>query len=1290
MSEGALGMLIGKYKKILKKCGLLNTLAAMALAGAIGVGSVSAMAADSITISDNHQVADNINETFGNIDIASGGSLDIARRGKVTGDAVVVSQGGSLTSAGHIHVGNFQVGNSGSTPNTGLVATSLATSGSVTSADLGFGYNGKVTVTGGDMTVGAINFGNSDNAGILEIKGGEFIVDNLSMRTDKLVENPGTTAIATIGLNGSGELTVNDTLKLMGGDYTSTFGPSTFLHVGKLQMDEGATWTQATGTLHLKKNGGGDVFSGSMLYQDGGNVVIGSRNRPTEKHTFTPEFYLYGGNLTTYGAVDMANLRQNHGTANISQDSILNLGTIDMEDMDGRINVNGKLAVTKAFNWAGQLAINSGGEVDITTQATAHGWDGGSLDNKGTLIINGNVNLDSGFQVNTPGTIHVFAEGNKAAGVNISDKETFDALRKGSLILGGANGSQTAKDTSFIGVNIPLTFAASDFVGINDASAGKIAIGDYGRINVNNSVTIDGDNLAVGDTKYALPYNSRMGDIKAYNIFLNPNGDTFTLAAGSLYATGSPNGNSGNNVVSIKDGNGTLHVDGGRLRLGSVFGGDAQFSKGGYIAGNIIVGNNTQTTDSSMKVAYGNWTVTGDLTINKSGYLDISSIDPENPGAVTKDLVLNVSKKFALNGGTILIDSGAALNPKITAGNADTVITVGGDSSGTFTSESIKMEGGAINLDPPFGVAGDLANVTLAGLRFESDSMDARINIGRNSMLTLGSSDTSWLTARIAEYQNAGMGTWGVGITSALGIRSPQTLAAIGGINVDGNWTQGGNPAAVNTARFAAKSLLVIDADSLGGKTALSGNGSGTLTVEPDARLLVSGGKVDQDVVVTADFSKAEISEAGWSANLATNTPLMAATGEELANGNYIVHLNRAGWGKDIFTGLSSELADVVDQAFIDGLNVDSSARGLSFISRAVDNDYIGKNNPALAAATIESAARMAVIGAVPQITLAANSAAGTAITQRTSLALPDAGLQSVDANGNINQDQAIHGKGFALWLMPLFQSANGFGMEAGNFDYDFSGNLGGVALGADYTFDNAIRAGISFNIGGGYAQGTGDLNKTTNNMDFWGIGAYLGWSANNFGLTADINFTSTYNKLKQELPASMQMEDLKSDITAWAISTGLRAEYKFNTDFMDIIPHVGFRYINLNTDSYDINSGGTVVEGDSFTQNIWTFPVGVSFSKSMDLNNGWHIKPLLDLNITPATGDIKAKTKVRFTGTASEAEIDTKMMDYVTYGGTAGIEFGNDSVSVGINYHGQFGAESSAHGVFGMFRYEF
>lgn len=87
-------------------------------------------------------------------------------------------------------------------------------------------------------------------------------------------------------------------------------------------------------------------------------------------------------------------------------------------------------------------------------------------------------------------------------------------------------------------------------------------------------------------------------------------------------------------------------------------------------------------------------------------------------------------------------------------------------------------------------------------------------------------------------------------------------------------------------------------------------------------------------------------------------------------------------------------------------------------------------------------------------------------------------------------------------------------------------------------------------------------------------------------------------------------------------------------------------------------------------------------------MQNSWKIRPLLDLNVTPAAGNIK--TTVRFTAIDQEVELETKIMDYVTYGGTAGIEFGNENLSVGVSYNRQFGAESSAPGVFGTLRYEF
>ena len=278
------------------------------------------------------------------------------------------------------------------------------------------------------------------------------------------------------------------------------------------------------------------------------------------------------------------------------------------------------------------------------------------------------------------------------------------------------------------------------------------------------------------------------------------------------------------------------------------------------------------------------------------------------------------------------------------------------------------------------------------------------------------------------------------------------------------------------------------------------------------------------------------------------------------------------------------------------------------------------------------------------------------------------------------------------MWIMPLWQSNNTFGMKVGdNLETDTHASIGGIAIGADYTWDQMFRLGLTLNIGGGYAEGSGDFAKTTNNMNFWGIGAYAGWAYNNFGLTADVNYTSTYNKIKQEIDSSFRMDDMKADVRSSAISAGLRGEYKFETSALDITPHVGVRFMYLTADEQKMKSGGqTVLKADSTHQNIWTFPIGVQFAKSFDMNNGWYVKPSLDLNVIPAAGDIEAKRDVRFTGVSGTLLTEAQSMDWVSYGGQAGLEFGNDNMKLGVNYNLQLGAHSTNHGVFGTLRYEF
>lgn len=535
-------------------------------------------------------------------------------------------------------------------------------------------------------------------------------------------------------------------------------------------------------------------------------------------------------------------------------------------------------------------------------------------------------------------------------------------------------------------------------------------------------------------------------------------------------------------------------------------------------------------------------------------------------------------------------------------------------------------------------------------------------------------------------------------LTTSMGGKG--TIIVDAGVNVTGTMVDGAPVTAA--AYFGNNSLLVVNGNTINGDTAaieITTARSGQLNVKNGAKLLITDAVAGQKYTVISGATNADAAtgnafnggtynsdnSTGWKgSNLLTSSDMLTLTSTDGT-----VFMAKSEDAHTVFPKLSHELATAVNTLYGQKLNdVDADAMGVRFLSRATDNRFLGADKDA-AAATIESAARIAFAGAVPQMTKMASDAGTNAVVNRLGFANPADGAQAMDAEGKIVDRNTT---GFALWIAPLWQSQHGWGMDADSMDYGFNGNLGGVSLGADYTFENAIRAGITFNIGGGYAESSGgDLSSTDNRMSFWGLGAYAGWNYENFGLMADVSYTSTWNDLKQDMDSRMGMGDLEADVQASAISAGLRAEYKLETSVLDVIPHIGVRYMSLNTWGFDAESnGGTVLEGDGFHQDIWTFPVGVTFTKDFTLDSGWSFKPSIDFSVIPAAGDIKAKQDVAFTGLPGSYEVETQMMDYLTWQGGVGLEMGNDTMSFGVNYTLQAGQHTTGHGVFGSFRYEF
>lgn len=1046
------------------------------------------------------------------------------------------------------------------------------------------------------------------------------------------------------------------------------------------------------------------VFSGKMTLTDttfSGNTA---RNGGALWNGAQWTVDITGGSFDNNSAVTPAGSTYPAQGGAISNSGALNISgvTFSNNKTDG---LGGAIFNTKTGGGAGSITFNG---TNTFTNNTAAG-KANDIYNAGTITVaGGTTTLNSGLILAENGTVKV-----TGGTLDMASGSTLD-MGDGTLTIAGgtfvADAGLLIKNGATDG-----SYAANDANKVTDSSI----VGTQGNLNLrwfDDDYTL-GEYTSVKDA--LLKQGGGNAELTLLNARLNVE-DGNTLVTGAALSGSTATLATGAKVVA----NNSTDVAGGGTNVphtpenyvSVVYSTDAsKLLKVSTIEtnGNSITAKGLKVDglpDGSKEVTLQVTSTDGNnstLTLVGDSKADTGVIDKDGKALATKaEVKANNTLNMGLTGNTR--DQGLTLTEADVTGTLNANGGVTGTTSeyainaltmsdnskvnvlnSTMQIGEFKATGGTMFVDPAYV---KIDSVT-------SSTFGTQLLVGSGSTVNIGGMPEADMRQAM---EKAGMSVgpnFTVGANqSVLVLGQGITLGATGRIVVDANVDAAGTipGTTVATAHFGDGSLLVVNGTKINGNTAaLTLNASSTaFTVQNGAKLLISGAQNGKTykVIVNGNGTNAfngsgygDSAADGWKGgNLMASSDMVTLT-----SGDGMTFTAGVKDAKNVFPDLSEGMTNAVNKLYRDSLNnVDSDQMGVRFLSRATDNRFLGMDKNA-AAESIESAARIAFAGAAPQMTRMASDAGTNAVVNRLGFANPADGAQAMDADGKIVDRNTT---GFALWIAPLWQSQHGWGMDADSMDYGFNGNLGGVSLGADYTFENAIRAGITFNIGGGYAESSGgDLSSTDNRMNFWGLGAYAGWNYENFGVMADVSYTSTWNDLKQDVDSRMGMGDLEADVQATAISAGLRAEYLLQTSAMDIIPHIGVRYMSLNTWGYDVDThGGTVLEGDSLHQDIWTFPIGVTFSKDFALDSGWNFKPSLDFSVIPAAGDIKAKHDVHFTGLPGTYEVETQMMDYLTWQGGVGLELANDNMSIGVNYTLQAGQHTTGHGVFGSFRYEF
>lgn len=589
---------------------------------------------------------------------------------------------------------------------------------------------------------------------------------------------------------------------------------------------------------------------------------------------------------------------------------------------------------------------------------------------------------------------------------------------------------------------------------------------------------------------------------------------------------------------------------------------------------------------------------------------------------------------------------------------------------------TLNPTGGTLFIDPAYVKIENLSG----------DTFGSSLLVGDGSVVEIGSIADLQTKAAEAGLNPAAFGN---GFTvasgeSMLALGKAVALGAGGKIVVDAGVDKSGAIGGVpvgDSAYFGNKSLLVVDSAIASGDGAIRANSAAdTITVKKDAKLYLVDAKANGTYTIASGFGNTSSTVEGWNGDALITNRLVNAERIAGTDGSVTVKTT-AKRASVLYPGIS--IPNTLDRMIGDKQNdVNSGNAGIKFLSRALEPQFLAEGD---VIPTLDGAAQLAYAGGVQSSTITVAQAPVRAIQDHLSLA------------GKVAQKGTnLHENGFDLWANAIYGSNRTRDFSAGSLDAGYNSDFAGGVIGGDWTFDAGAgkgRVGLALNVGAGDTKSRGDFNSTKNDFDFWGMSLYGGWSMDNVNVVADLGYSASKNELKQDIPSSLGLcGRIKGDVDSSVITAGVKAEYMVKTDVLDVMPHVGVRYMAVKTDSFTtkLDMGGDLFHTDSDLQHVWQFPVGVNLSKTIETESGWKVKPQADLSVVPAAGDTKTKIDVRTPGVNASDSMKRRVMDTTSFDGVFGVEVQKDNVSFGLGYNIQASEHQTGQGVTASFMYKF
>lgn len=936
-------------------------------------------------------------------------------------------------------------------------------------------------------------------------------------------------------------------------------------------------------------------------------------------------------------------------------------GSLDYDDVEVFAHLAGdttlesqtiKVGLDPVSGDVGNLVANAGaGKVSIA-EATLQGSGSstatngyyvsavkGATDAEKNQVVALGAELDDGSSLTLAGAGKIGAVEAKADG-----NGTLAVTGNANVVKVDAEGKEVAADIGTTGenlgaVNVSGALTANDIFTKALESSGSVVAANIAT----GSATIDGGSVSAKTLTADDESTIKAGSV---NVGEATFAKALTMEGGALTATA---------VDGVASGKVTLK-DASEIKAGSITAKDLVAEKALTSAGNITAGNLTAKAEATIKAG----------SVNA----DVASFDK----TLTMEGGVVNAKEVTLADTTTIIGNASLIADKVT-GADDKDILVGKDaagdvpgSAGLFFAKNL-VKAGTLVVDPEFSNPTSLAGIQ----HFDGNNKaTADIVVGKNAIFAYDENLTVEQLKSLTSKYNLSDAANGIG--SLLVVNSAIDLNGHD-IKVGKDQTAPSTPApATGTLVLGQNAALAVGGTALANAKVNANNSQEAAVTAKAGVQYTDSAKVllDGPVKAGAQYQIFAVNTADGKKVENTETADKALTASSL-NGFYTATINEDGKTSKINAnrGVMYQMTEPLYQHMLAVTGNGNTGAGVQFLEKTASEARDGGKDA-------ETVARLGAFGGLYNAAFNVNKSSTDAIAAR--MTMGNNGVQQVATNNTV---------GGAVWLSPVYKNVKADTFESDGKESGADVKLTGIALGGDVTTANNIRLGVMFNLGSGDTDGNNLGSSVENDFDYYGFGAYAGYSFGNFAVAAD----ATYAKVDNDLSAvsGTGYGYFKSSVDTNVYSLGLTAKYAFNTDFATITPHLGVRYTSLNADSYDVQSSYGVLATTSYdSAKVVSFPAGVTLTKDIKLN-AWKLQPTFDVTLTANTGDTEATYNTYFTGANSKVKLESEFADSFTYGLAAGIEAQHENglaLGLGVTYEGS--SNTNSYGVTGNVRYTF